>query len=201
MPIFSAPKCCLACCRTSTNFCQENERGLYTETLCDHGQGSSEPDIGIGIYRVLWAMGLKRVCGRAVASRQVLDGPTALPPRPPHGHEGDRKLKRSTRGIGEEDPEPWGPYTPLPPVTEALASLCSGMPGMGKATFLVFTRPLRLRERKRLVQGHRGRKLAGTSSCGPFPRHSQAWFSGSAPPTVRCQTYSSLSPSSLDPCH
>lgn len=144
-----------------------------------------------------------RACLWQSSSQQAGSGWTHCPPSKAtsHGHEGDRKLKRSTRGIGEEEPEPWGPYTPLPPVTEALASLCSGMSGMGKATLLVFTRPLRLRERKRLVQGHRGRQLAGTSSCGPFPHHSQAWFSGSAPPTVRCQTYSSLSPSSLDPRH
>lgn len=93
-------------------------------------------------------IGPSHVCGRAVDSRQVLDGPTDCPTykATSQGHEDDKWLKWSARGIGQWEPEVWDPYMLLPLVTEALGSLYSGILRMKKATLPMFTRPLRLRE-------------------------------------------------------
>lgn len=71
--------------RLSATLCQENERGLCTEMLCDWGQGSCEPSTG------LW-----QSSGQQAG---VLDGPPGCPASEAtsQGHADARRLKWPVR--------------------------------------------------------------------------------------------------------
>lgn len=166
VPKSSAPKWGLACYRISTNFCQENERDLCTETLCDHGQGSSEPDHQDPNLQGILDNGPSAGLCRAVASRQVLDGPTDCPTSKATslGHEGGRRLTWSARGIEEEEPAPLDPHTP--PTCDLglrVTLLWNARNEKGHPSHV-----------HQATEAERGRHLAGTYSCGLLPGHSQA---------------------------
>lgn len=117
-----------------------------TEILWNQGQGLSERDIGIRIYRMLWAAGLVRVYGRAVDIRQEfwMDPLAACLWGHFPGTWGCQKaevVSEGQRRVAARTPRP--KYTS--PVTEALWLRCSEIPGMRKVTLLVFTQSLRLR--------------------------------------------------------